>query len=163
VKRIPSDAPTALIAPSDYQHIYSESKKQPQRTTSAQAVKRLPSDAPTALIAPSDYQHIYSEGKKQPQRTTSYQQVRQQTTSNQQLKRIPSDAPTALIAPSDYQHIYNAEGTHQKPKETSPQVSSQMRPTPPPQERQQGSNILPQSVIDAVERFISKQPKKYVI
>ena len=73
VKRIPSDQPTALIAPSDYEHIFkgddeepeqSKSKKQPtsvKQTPSPAGkpkskdakVTRVPSDQPTALIAPS--------------------------------------------------------------------------------------------------------------
>jgi hypothetical protein len=60
-KRIPSDAPTALIAPSDYEHIY---KGQAKMAKSGKTAKRIPSDAPTALIAPSDYEHIYKGSEK---------------------------------------------------------------------------------------------------
>ncbi|XP_027202732.2 uncharacterized protein LOC113796625 [Dermatophagoides pteronyssinus] len=104
-KRVASDAPTAIIAPEDYEHIYS-AKKQPNKTIKMRAAKgggqqpnlaKVPSDAPTAIIAPEDYEHIYCATKKQPKVTND---------NNADLK-IRSDDPTALIAPEDYAHIYS--------------------------------------------------------
>ena len=80
--RVPSDAPTALIGPNDYQNLYSANAKKKEP-----AIK-TPSDAPTALIAPNDYQNLYvnkanektkpEKGKQRPDGGT------------------PSDAPTIL-------------------------------------------------------------------
>ena len=52
---IPSDAPTALIAPSDYEHIFSsreEAKQVPQKQLSLAVVP--PPNAPMVPIAPSE-------------------------------------------------------------------------------------------------------------
>ena len=99
-----SEAPTALIAPSDYEHIFSskeENKKVPPKPS------KVPSDAPTALIAPSDYEHIFSS-KEQVKKKPAQQKISPVPTQ-QKMTKVPSDTPTALIAPSDYEHIFSSK------------------------------------------------------
>lgn len=97
--RVDSAAPTALIAPNDYEHIFKGEPKGGKATKVAKrpsdALGPVNSEAPTALIAPADYQHIFkgeqdSAGKKKGAKEAS-------KTKAGRDKRIPSDAPTALI------------------------------------------------------------------
>ena len=91
-KRVESDQPTALIAPSDYEHIFKGDLSDFQKNTKIKkSPKKIPSDQPTCLIAPSDYEHIFKGSFEKPPAKPN---------------RIPSDTPTALIAPSDFEHIY---------------------------------------------------------
>ena len=131
--KVPSDAPTALIAPSDYQHYFTNKKHGKNSSDFVQnsfnikyeknvinkqqmkkageielIIKKIPSDAPTTLIAPSDYEHLYS--KKKPNKSLKNTRIRvdnnmMKKTTQGSLK-IPSDAPTVLVAPSDYQNLF---------------------------------------------------------
>ncbi|KAI2807988.1 hypothetical protein BLOT_005929 [Blomia tropicalis] len=112
--KIPSDAPTALIAPDDYQNLFTIAKA--NKESSVKVVNRtdhkaeatpkkmdpltlkIPSDAPTALIAPEDYQNLFTK------QTSSKTKV---VTKN--LPNVLSDAPTALIAPDDYQNLFTVQ------------------------------------------------------
>jgi len=91
--RMDSSAPTALIAPDDYKHIF-KGKTLIKAKQSKEHSLAMASDAPTALIAPNDYEHIF-KGKE----LINAKKV-------EQSLAVPSDAPTALIAPDDYEHIY---------------------------------------------------------
>lgn len=57
------DLPTALIAPDDYQHIFSRNRLTANNTATTAAVADDDS-LPTAMIAPEDYQHIFSNAKR---------------------------------------------------------------------------------------------------
>lgn len=128
-KRIPSDQPTALIAPSDYEHIFQgeedDAKTKQQTPTPSKAApepspaKRTPSDQPTALIAPSDYEHIF-QGEDDPKEEKKKKEATTPTGSGAGYKgggyKIPSDTPTALIAPSDFEHIYRDPTVFNAPK-----------------------------------------------
>lgn len=93
---VPSDAPTALVAPSDYQNLFSKAKKPFIGGGARKPDLTVPSDAPTVLIAPPDYQHLFSKAKKT---------IGKKETNR--LQTVPSDAPTALVAPSDYQNLFS--------------------------------------------------------
>lgn len=63
-----ANAPTIMMAPKDYQHIYKGKHRQVAskgkgkiKGKGSRKMVAMPSDAPTALIAPSDNQHIYQE------------------------------------------------------------------------------------------------------
>lgn len=86
------DMPTALIAPSDYEHIYAEdSKERKLRSIKAKQVKvnEVSSDLPTCLIGPDDYAHLYS-AKRDPKAKAIWSKKRAAE------KAIPDDAPTVL-------------------------------------------------------------------
>lgn len=108
IVKILSDQPTALIAPSDYEHIFTYKKKSLNNNKMVAEEKgkiaklKVPSDQPTALIAPSDYEHIFKWDRN----------VAKKTAITKTTVKIPSDQPTALIAPSDYEHVF----THAKHK-----------------------------------------------
>ena len=107
-KRVPSDQPTAMIAPSDYEHIFNgeeENQAKPEapkptetKPNDKEDAKRVPSDQPTALIAPSDYEHIF-QGKDEPKKVETAKQA-------DAVDNIASQTPMAIIAPSDFEHIY---------------------------------------------------------
>lgn len=61
--RLPSEAPTALIAPDDYEHIYKDTKLPDEYSKRTQ--RRIPSDAPTALVI------MVKEEEKAKERTTT--------------------------------------------------------------------------------------------
>lgn len=105
--KIASDQPTALIAPSDYEHVFTAKKETPNKAKvavdiepSKQSKLKIPSDQPTALIAPPDYEHVFTHAKPK---------VKQKVAVVVEKKadvRIPSDVPTVLIAPADYEHVF---------------------------------------------------------
>ena len=135
VKRISSDQPTALIAPSDYEHIFkggNDDKREAKGANSLGKVvninkskpelTRVKSEQPTALIAPSDYEHIFKadddvkpyDDKVANNKNKTFVKVSSSVPVNtaqckespRVVNRIPTDTPTALIAPSDFEHIY---------------------------------------------------------
>ncbi|KAH9404515.1 protein serine threonine kinase [Tyrophagus putrescentiae] len=65
--RVDSSAPTCMIAPEDYEHLYAAGKGKEKAVKVVKEVKGQSdslaaagaSDAPTALIAPQDYAHIF--------------------------------------------------------------------------------------------------------
>lgn len=108
-KKIPSNTPTAAIAPPDYQNIFSRNSPKAQRAPSRHAPPsrpsrpgiRIPSDVPTAVIAPPDYQNIFSK------KSASGRGPSRDLPPRRQSRRVPSDTPTALIAPADYENIFS--------------------------------------------------------
>ena len=103
VARIDSSAPTALIAPDDYQHIFKGNVRKKVGVSGGRGTQMTyPSDAPTALIAPDDYEHIY-KGDTSNSKQNLFKKKGPKVGNE---FSVPSEAPTALIAPSDYQHIF---------------------------------------------------------
>lgn len=116
----PSDAPTALLAPSDYQNYYTNKDKPQTPTTTPKASfpnggtsrareegvqKKAPasaitapvvSDVPTILIAPKDYKQYFTISQRKMQET-----LEKKKTANAQ--KVPSDVPTMLLTPVQVQ------------------------------------------------------------
>lgn len=69
IANVPSEAPTALIAPVDYEHIFNAAKQQKKVTEHSPAIMNVNSEAPTVLIAPADYEHIFTANTSSPIKT----------------------------------------------------------------------------------------------
>lgn len=113
------DAPTALIAPEDYEYIYKSKLKKTK--VKAKKVKQIPlvdNEVFTDLVVSEDYEYIYSEGIGTDNKPTSAGQP-----------TIPDDAPTCLIAPDDYQHVYSANPEERKQTVESAKKATSQLPT----------------------------------
>lgn len=117
----PSDAPTALLAPSDYQNYYTNKDKttataqkasSPNGGTSRASVQKkspasaiaapVVSDVPTILIAPKDYKQYFTISQTKMQET-----IEKKKAANAQ--RVSSDVPTMLLTPLQVQERKAAE------------------------------------------------------
>lgn len=145
--------PTMLIAPKDYEHMYTAKKsKQPASLPYAPKTKvggggggspvpskaatspdepSIPEDAPTALIAPADYEHIFTAKPKTPlppQAVFLKSKPKGKESSASDEPSIPEDAPTLLIAPDDYQHIYSGKRGEELTGEQASPVEHKVKP-----------------------------------
>ncbi|KAI2807276.1 hypothetical protein RDWZM_006083 [Blomia tropicalis] len=114
VTKVPSDSPTALIAPGDYEHLFHKEQTKP-KSSKTKIAKMIPSDSPTALIAPGDYEHLFH-----------VKAVKKTNTKEILAKRVPSDTPTALIAPNDYDHLFHIDIDKKSKTKMIDQIPSEM-------------------------------------
>lgn len=89
---IKSDAPTEMIAPDDYEHIFKNTLKGKMTNK----IIRIASAIPTEMVAPIDYEHLF----------TNPLAVKNTLANKELIPRIPSDVPTEMVAPADYEHIF---------------------------------------------------------
>ena len=100
---VDSSAPTALIAPDDYEHIYKAASGKNGKVAKGPAsptdgICTVNSEAPTALIAPADYEHIFqAEPEPKMKKKGAKEKAGKSNQNDKKDERIPSDAPTALI------------------------------------------------------------------
>ena len=113
--------PTAMIAPSDYQHIYSEKNKKEITSSSKESSSGKPEEqGVTAMIAPEDYEHIYSDKNKKTPSKKPFSGS--SSTGSKSPPQEQEPGITAMIAPEDYEHIYDSKKAVFKDK--SPKLHS---------------------------------------